>query len=173
VTPAAKAFSDALGEGSRVILRLLLITNLATALGLIALALLRTHKLLAQRHAFADALQQEKERAQITLESIGDGVITTDVDGAITYMNPAAEALTHWQASRHRVCPWRHCSACWTTMPVRRFHVDRTHRQRPAQRWQRALENHPAPGRQHGLGHPGGAPIRSAGKVSGGGAGAA
>jgi hypothetical protein len=30
VTPAAKAFSDALGEGSRVILRLLLVTNLAT-----------------------------------------------------------------------------------------------------------------------------------------------
>src|SRR3990167_6827585 len=73
VTPAAKAFSDALGEGSRMILRLLLITNLATALGLIVLALLRTHKLLAQRHAFADALQAEKERAQITLESIGDG----------------------------------------------------------------------------------------------------
>lgn len=98
VTPAAKAFSDALGEGSRMILRLLLTTNLATALGLIVLALLRTHKLLTQRHAFADALQQEKERAQITLESIGDGVITTDVDGAITYMNPAAEALTHWNS---------------------------------------------------------------------------
>ena len=63
VTPAAKAFSDALGEGSRVILRWLLYTNLATALGLIVLALLRTHKLLAQRHAFADALQLEKERA--------------------------------------------------------------------------------------------------------------
>ena len=105
VTPPAKAFSDALGEGSRVILRLLLITNLATALGLIVLALLRTHKLLTQRHAFADALQVEKERAQITLESIGDGVITTDVDGAITYMNPAAEALTHWHSARAQGLP--------------------------------------------------------------------
>lgn len=100
VTPAARAFSDALGEGSRLILRLLLVVNLATALGLIVLALLRTHKLLAQRHAFADALQQEKERAQITLQSIGDGVITTDVEGAIAYMNPAAEALTHWTAGQ-------------------------------------------------------------------------
>ncbi|MCF5723272.1 EAL domain-containing protein [Pseudomonas syringae] len=105
VTPAAKAFSDALGEGSRMILRLLLITNLATALGLIVLALLRTHKLLAQRHAFADALQAEKERAQITLESIGDGVITTDVDGAITYMNAAAEALTHWRSDQAEGLP--------------------------------------------------------------------
>ncbi|WP_042955738.1 EAL domain-containing protein [Pseudomonas sp. G5(2012)] len=100
VTPAAKAFSDALGEGSRMIMRLLLATNLATALGLIALALLRTHKLLKQRHAFADALQLEKERAQITLQSIGDAVITTNVEGAIAYMNPAAEALTHWKAEQ-------------------------------------------------------------------------
>lgn len=100
VTPAAKAFSDALGEGSRLILRLLLLTNLATALGLIALALMRPHKLLKQRHAFADALQLEKDRAQITLQSIGDGVITTDVSGAIAYMNPAAEALTHWKAEQ-------------------------------------------------------------------------
>ncbi|MHA3737394.1 EAL domain-containing protein [Pseudomonas sp. Eth.TT006] len=100
VTPAAKAFSDALGEGSRLVMRFLLLTNLATALGLIVLALLRTHKLLRQRHAFAMALQLEKDRAHITLHSIGDGVITTDVSGAIDYMNPAAEALTHWKAEQ-------------------------------------------------------------------------
>jgi diguanylate cyclase (GGDEF)-like protein/PAS domain S-box-containing protein len=100
VTPAAMAFSDALGEGSRVILRILLVVNIATALCLIILALLRTHKLLEQRHAFATALQVEKERAQITLESIGDGVITTDVNGAIAYMNPAAEQMTHWKSDQ-------------------------------------------------------------------------
>lgn len=43
VTPAAKAFSDALGEASRFILKLLVAVNLAVALGLICLALLRTH----------------------------------------------------------------------------------------------------------------------------------
>ncbi|MFK3799380.1 EAL domain-containing protein [Pseudomonas sp. NPDC088444] len=100
VTPAAMAFSDALGEGSRVILRILVVVNLTTAVFLIILALLRTHKLLEQRHAFATALQIEKERAQVTLESIGDGVITTDVSGAITYMNPAAEQMAHWKSEQ-------------------------------------------------------------------------
>ena len=47
----------------------------------------------------ADAqLYAEKERAQVTLESIGDAVITTDVDGLIDYLNPVAEALTGWRA---------------------------------------------------------------------------
>ncbi|MCV9919488.1 MULTISPECIES: EAL domain-containing protein [Pseudomonas] len=98
VTPAAKAFSDALGEGSRVLLKVLLITNLLTALFLITMAWRRSSKLLAQRQAFASALQAERERAQITLESIGDAVITADVEGNIVFMNPAAEQLTHWQA---------------------------------------------------------------------------
>ncbi len=40
-----------------------------------------------------DALQREKQRALVTLESIGDGVITTDVKGRIEYLNPVAEKL--------------------------------------------------------------------------------
>lgn len=39
------------------------------------------------------ALLAERERAQVTLESIGDGVITTGVDGNVTYLNPVAEKL--------------------------------------------------------------------------------
>ncbi len=38
----------------------------------------------------------EKERAQVTLESIGDAVITTDVGAIVEYINPVAEALTGW-----------------------------------------------------------------------------
>jgi len=43
-------------------------------------------------------LARDKEYLQVTLHSIGDGVITTDADGLIEFMNPAAEALTGWRA---------------------------------------------------------------------------
>ncbi len=39
---------------------------------------------------------EEKERAQVTLQSIGDGVVTTDADGNIDYVNPVAQDLTGW-----------------------------------------------------------------------------
>jgi diguanylate cyclase (GGDEF)-like protein/PAS domain S-box-containing protein len=39
---------------------------------------------------------EEKERAQVTLQSIGDGVITTDANGCVDYINPVAQDLTGW-----------------------------------------------------------------------------
>jgi diguanylate cyclase (GGDEF)-like protein/PAS domain S-box-containing protein len=39
---------------------------------------------------------EEKERAQVTLQSIGDGVITTDAKGFVDYINPVAQDLTGW-----------------------------------------------------------------------------
>ncbi len=41
-------------------------------------------------------LEREKERFRITLSSIGDGVISTDVDGKVTLLNEQAERLTGW-----------------------------------------------------------------------------
>ncbi len=43
-----------------------------------------------------EALFAEKERAQVTLNSIGDAVLTTDVDGTVTYLNLVAETMTGW-----------------------------------------------------------------------------
>lgn len=43
-----------------------------------------------------EALFAEKERAQVTLNSIGDAVLTTDMPGKVTYMNLVAEKMTGW-----------------------------------------------------------------------------
>jgi diguanylate cyclase (GGDEF)-like protein/PAS domain S-box-containing protein len=51
---------------------------------------------MVERAAFAEALFEEKERAQVTLNSIGDAVISTDVSGHVTYLNIVAESLTGW-----------------------------------------------------------------------------
>ena len=49
-----------------------------------------------ERAAYAEALFEEKERAQVTLNSIGDAVVSTDVSGRVTYLNVVAEDLTGW-----------------------------------------------------------------------------
>ncbi|MEM7063274.1 MAG: EAL domain-containing protein [Cyanobacteria bacterium P01_B01_bin.77] len=51
---------------------------------------------IVQRQAAEYELFQEKELAQVTLQSIGDAVVTTDDTGRITYLNPVAEKLTGW-----------------------------------------------------------------------------
>jgi len=51
-----------------------------------------------ERAVNAEALFEQRERAQVTLNSIGDAVISTDVDGRVTFLNPVAERLTGWSA---------------------------------------------------------------------------
>jgi diguanylate cyclase (GGDEF)-like protein/PAS domain S-box-containing protein len=51
------------------------------------------------RAAMAEALFNEQERAQVTLNSIGDAVISTDLGGQVTYLNIVAERLTGWPSA--------------------------------------------------------------------------
>lgn len=46
-----------------------------------------------------EALFKETERAQVTLASIADAVITTDTQGNVEYLNPVAEKLLGWTSS--------------------------------------------------------------------------
>ena len=50
----------------------------------------------SRRRQAEGALAAEKERLAVTLRSIGDGVIATDVEGSITLMNQTADGLTGW-----------------------------------------------------------------------------
>jgi diguanylate cyclase (GGDEF)-like protein/PAS domain S-box-containing protein len=52
---------------------------------------------ITERKIYEEALFREKESAQITLQSIGDGVATTDAEGFVEYLNPVAEELTGWK----------------------------------------------------------------------------
>ncbi len=54
---------------------------------------------ITERKRAETRLQEEKERAQVTLQSILDAVITVDGEGRIDYMNPVAESLTEWDAA--------------------------------------------------------------------------
>jgi len=49
-----------------------------------------------------DAIAEQREWFETTLESIGDAVIATDVNGRVVFMNPIAEQLTGWSLAEAR-----------------------------------------------------------------------
>ncbi|MCY7385940.1 MAG: CBS domain-containing protein, partial [Microcoleus sp. CAN_BIN18] len=60
---------------------------------------------ISDRKRMEQAFFEEKELAQVTLQSIGDAVITTDSDGCISTLNPVAEQLTGWSTSEAKGLP--------------------------------------------------------------------
>ncbi len=57
---------------------------------------------ITERKRIEQLLLEEKERALVTLHSIGDAVIATDADGYIEYLNPVAEKLTGFKLDEAR-----------------------------------------------------------------------
>jgi PAS domain S-box-containing protein len=55
-----------------------------------------------EARASKEALRELSERLATTLNSIGDGVISTDLTGAVVGMNPVAERLTDWTLAEAR-----------------------------------------------------------------------
>ena len=89
------------GAISRASARIALATTvvaLAIGLGLVALAVWLFARNLAIRQRAAEVLHAERERFRTTLTSIGDAVMVTDAQGRVTLLNPAAQALTRWDA---------------------------------------------------------------------------
>jgi two-component system cell cycle sensor histidine kinase/response regulator CckA len=59
----------------------------------------------SEQKAAEEELRRSREDLATTLECIAEGVVTTDVDGHVTGMNPAAEALTGWTSAEARGRP--------------------------------------------------------------------
>jgi len=67
-----------------------------------SMELVRTLENAIERKAIEEALFEEKERAQVTLSSVGDAVINTDAEGRISSLNLMAERLTGWPEQEAR-----------------------------------------------------------------------
>ena len=78
-----------------LLMKTVLMMVLASMLGSAVFFAIRIFPLRTLRLALK-SLFEEKERAQVTLRSIGDGVITTDTEGKVVLINAIAERLTGW-----------------------------------------------------------------------------
>jgi len=58
--------------------------------------LLRAIRYAIERKIMEEVLFAEKEQAQVTLSSIGDPVVSTDISGNMTFLNLVAERMTGW-----------------------------------------------------------------------------
>ena len=104
-------YTPTAGTGPRPYTLPLLATGLVATLALSVVAVARAR---AAFHQMARELErdpaelrlfEEKERAQVTLASIADAVITVDTDALIEYLNPVAERLTGWRNAEARRRP--------------------------------------------------------------------
>src|SRR5947207_2025589 len=59
----------------------------------------------AELQSIEAELRHERDRIKVTLDSIDEGVITTDTGGLVMFLNPAAERLTGWRLRDARGVP--------------------------------------------------------------------
>ena len=61
-----------------------------------SVALQNARSIVLARRRAEEVLRNQSEWLRVTLSSIGDGVISTDAEGRVSFMNGMAEALTGW-----------------------------------------------------------------------------
>src|SRR5260370_20902712 len=87
----AVEMTNALNRSSRIVVA----GNLSSASILVVVFAL-LFRVLSQRKRAQEALEKSEKWLSTTLASIGDAVIATDMNGAVSFMNPVAESLTGW-----------------------------------------------------------------------------
>lgn len=60
---------------------------------------------ISEKARLENALFDANARAEVTLSSISEAVITADIESRVSYMNPAAEAISGWRAEEARGLP--------------------------------------------------------------------
>ncbi len=104
-------YTPTAGTGAGPYTPAMLATGLVATLALFVVAFTRARAALhrmardLEREPAELRLFEEKERAQVTLASIADAVITVDTDALIEYLNPVAERLTGWRNAEARRRP--------------------------------------------------------------------
>ncbi len=108
VAQESRASAAALARSNFMVLFRTIIFAVLTALNLAILfwALRSITRETARREAAALELQRQRDLLEVTLSSIGDGLIVTDNSGQVTFLNRTAETLTGWdmQAALGRPC---------------------------------------------------------------------
>lgn len=106
VAPLEDRFSTSLGHSSRLVLALLSGCLAFCSTILIAIGATISRNSIRRGERIARAMRESQEqaylaqaRSHVTLESIADAVICTDLEQHVTYMNGAAELLTGWTAA--------------------------------------------------------------------------
>ncbi|MCP1290648.1 MULTISPECIES: bifunctional diguanylate cyclase/phosphodiesterase [Chromobacterium] len=93
VKAPAQGFSRVLGNASREVSQAVWRVNLLVGLLLVLLTILQIRRLIQASDNYKAALQAEQQRAEITLQSIGDAVITLNMQGAVIYLNHSAKRM--------------------------------------------------------------------------------
>ncbi|MER2529199.1 MAG: EAL domain-containing protein [Candidatus Competibacter denitrificans] len=91
--PMEMAFSLSLNRTAYWVYLALLGIELTLGSILLIAIIWRTFHFLRRHHRIEQALSAERKRATVTLASLGDAVVSTDPDGYVNYMNPAARHL--------------------------------------------------------------------------------
>src|SRR6185437_7692036 len=84
--------------------RLIALTTVAST-ALMALAMFALNRQVLDRLAAERVVRDQRRHLDVTLRSIGDGVISVDLAGRVAFLNPVAERLTGWSSAEAEMRP--------------------------------------------------------------------